>query len=466
MNRAFDCDRFVSRCIRAAVTAVVLVGMAMAACEKSAAQGLPGELIPQTVALRHGLHRRWAAQVQMDPARDRLIHVTLDRDVLCIQTRNSVAQVLEAETGGTRWMAQIGTRGAPSSELAANEHFVAGTNGTTLYVLDLATGKPVFERQLDGVPFAAPAINDTRVFVPMFNGMLISYLLHKPKAEPWVYRASGHILAKPLVTPKTVVWGTAKGNAYLNDLDKVKMRFQLKTNGEIVSPMAERAGVIYVASRDGYAYALSETTGQIQWRFSCGSPLDHEPVVVEDLLFLFPAEGSMFAVSADRGTERWRRSDVKQFLAYRRTDPKYPDLPGCLYVANKAGDTLMLDPATGGLIDTLPTSLLAIKMTNTMNDRLYMATPTGMIQCLHHPQLDEPLWHLPAPAPEDVKPKVPAASAPAGEAAEPSEEGAEPDPFEEAPAGDAAPEDGEPAEMEAPADEEAPAEEEAAAPAN
>ena len=460
--RAREVVRGLAKGMRSSLWGVLAVGLAVGWCGLTKAQGLPGELIPETVALRHGLHRRWAAQVHMDAAHDRLIHVTLDRNVLCVQTRNSMAQVVEAETGGTRWMAQIGTRGAPCSELAANEKYVAGTNGTKLYVLDLATGKPMFEKQLDGVPFAAPAINDTRVFVPMFNGMLISYILDKPKAEPWVYRASGHIIAKPLVTSKTVVWGTAKGHAYLNELDKVKMRFQLQTNGEIVSPMAERAGVIYVASRDGYAYAMSETTGQMLWRFSCGSPLDHEPVVVEDMLFLFPAEGSMFAVSADRGTERWRRSDVKQFLAFRRTDPKYPGLPGCLYVANKAGDTLLLDPETGGLIDKLPTSRLPLKMTNTLNDRLYMATPTGMIQCLHHPALDEPLWHLPVAAAEETKPKVPAAPA-AGEPADAPAEGAEPDPFEEAAPGAAAPaEDAAPAEADAPAEEESPAADEPA----
>jgi len=228
--------------------------------------------------------------------------------------------------------------------------------------------------------------------------------------------------------------------------------------------MAERAGVIYIASRDGYAYAMSETTGQTLWRFSAGSPLDHEPVIVEDLLFLFPAEGSMFAVSADRGTERWRRADVKQFLAYRRTDPKHPDLPGCLYVADKAGKTLLLDPATGGLIDTLPTELLTLKMTNTLNDRLYLSTPTGMIQCLHHPELEEPLWHLPALAPDEAKPKVPGANAPAEAPAKAAEEGAEPDPFEAAPPGDEAPAgDDTPAGDKAPSDE-APAADEPSAP--
>ncbi|MBL9125543.1 MAG: PQQ-binding-like beta-propeller repeat protein [Planctomycetaceae bacterium] len=429
------CDPANTRQVRRLFIGLALVGLALGSGHRALAQIGHGELIPETVALRHGLHRRWVSQVHMDLSRDRLTHVTLSRDSLCIQTRNGLAQVLDAESGGTRWLAQVGEPGAPNSELAANQKYVASTNGTRLYVLDLATGKPVFERELNGVPFAAPAIDDTRVYVPMFNGTLQAFLLAKPKDDPWVFRASGHILARPLVTEKSVAWATAKGYAYVNAVDRVKMRFQLQTKGEIVSPMAARAGVIYIASRDGYAYAMSEDTGQILWRFSAGSPLDHEPVVVEDLIFLFPAEGSMFAVSADRGTERWRRVNVKQFLAHRRADAQYPGLPPCLYVADRAGKTLLLDPETGGLIDTLPTESLPLKLTNTFNDRLYLATSTGLIQCLHHPEITEPLWSLP-PAAKDDKPQPTAGQGGDAASAEPEtdepagEEPAVEDPFE------------------------------------
>lgn len=402
-------------------------------------QLITGELIPETTALRHGLHRRWVSQVQMDLARDRLTHVTLNREVLCVQTRNGLAQVIEAENGGSRWVAQIGREGYPSSELAANEDYVAAMNGVTLYVLNLATGKPLFQRKLESAPFAAPVLDATRVYVPLFNGMISTYQLEQPRGEPTRFRSIGEVVAKPILTPKSLVWGTTRGFAYACEPGRTKVRFQLETQGEILSPMGYREGVIYVTSRDGYAYALAEANGQMLWRFSAGSPIAHEPVVVENSVYLFPEAGGMFAVSADRGTELWRRAGIKQFLAHRRADPAYPDLAPALYVADTSGNTLTLDPANGAILDTLRTDLLTLKMTNTLNDRIYLSTPMGMIQCLHHPQVAEPLWHAPpTAAAAKAKPAPPARS---GATAEAPAEGnapdegeapaAEPDPFKQ-----------------------------------
>lgn len=403
---------------------------AVAQARPAVAQVGAGELIPQTVALRHGLHRRWVSQASMDLARDRLAFVTLSRDVLCVQTKNGLAQVLNAETGGSRWTAQVGRVGDPCSELAANDLYVAMTSGTILYVLEIDTGKPVWQRQLEGPPWGAPALDASRVYVPKFNGAMVSYSLTEPKNAPWMYQSGGRILAQPTLTPESVAWGTMNGVVYSSDLDHVRIRFRLETGGPIVAPIAARDGMIYVASRDGYAYALDEKNGHMHWRFSTGIPLAHQPVVVHDTVYLFPEAGGMFAVAANNGAERWRRNNVQQFLALRRADPKHPELGSCLYVADRTGKTLMLDPATGGLIDTLPTESLTMKMTNTLNDRLYLATPTGMIQCFHHPELVEPLWH-PATDEAAADARPPRRADGDSEPAEEMDEPAEFDPFDE-----------------------------------
>jgi outer membrane protein assembly factor BamB len=409
------------------------------------AQFVTGELIPETTALRHGLHRRWVSQVHMDLAVDRLTHFTLDRDVLCVQTQNGLTQVIEAENGGSRWVAQIGRVGYPSSELAADETHVAATNGASLYVLNLATGRPVFQKKLESAPFAAPLLHQNRVYIPLLNGMITSYSIDNPLADPQRFQSAGRVTANAIVTPKSIAWGTIRGYAYVCDPGKTSIRFQVETKGEIVAPLAYGNGVIFIASRDGYAYAHSEETGQMIWRFSAGSPLAHEPVVVQDTVYLFPEEGSMFAVSADRGTERWRRPGIKQFLALRRADPLYPEIAPALYVADTAGRVLTLDPESGALIDKLSTESLTLKMTNTLNDRLYLATPTGMIQCLHHPEIDEPLWHLP-PGEAETKP-APRRSRPPVAATEGAEEEM---PADDMPADEGAPEEGAPAEEESP----------------
>ncbi len=130
------------------VAAAVLLAVAILVGDAYSAH----RLIGQDEATRLGLTRAWFTQVRLNDARHRIERAVLVGDRLTVLTSAGVVQELNALTGETYWIAPIGNENYPSLGPSANEKFVALLNGSTLYVLDRADGKPVIIRPVGGAP--------------------------------------------------------------------------------------------------------------------------------------------------------------------------------------------------------------------------------------------------------------------------------------------------------------------------
>ena len=148
-------------------------------------------VIPEPVLERHGLTRGWRAQVELNRAVDRIAYITQFDGALYIQTKHAMVHALDAETGKRLWSAQIGQTTQIGFAPGVNHQYLAVINGTTLHVLDRATGKQKFERPLTGSPGTGPILSDTTVFVCMVNGLIQGFNLEDQHLLPWVYRRRG-----------------------------------------------------------------------------------------------------------------------------------------------------------------------------------------------------------------------------------------------------------------------------------
>src|SRR5215212_8065149 len=99
-------------------------------------------LIGQEEAAHLGLTRAWFTQVRLNSAFSHIERAVLEGDRLTVLTSAGVVQELDALTGKTYWTAPIGNENYPSLGPAGNDKFVAIVNGSTLFVLDRADGKP------------------------------------------------------------------------------------------------------------------------------------------------------------------------------------------------------------------------------------------------------------------------------------------------------------------------------------
>ena len=420
-------------------------------------------LIPEPTAAQHGLTRAWAAQVQVDPARGRLHNMVLEGGTLFVQTDQGVFEAIDAETGKRLWSTQVGERVFPTFSPGANPRFVALVNGSTLYLLNRFNGRLLWKTQLSGAPSAGPALSLQRVYVPLCNGMIVSYAL-KPmkdpleglgqllqdetstpekaaarelaqrdslrlsqeKVPPLMCRGPGRPLAAPLVTRQNadeeyVTWTTEQGYLCLGRIDRTRegsfaLLYRLHTGAPIsgqpcyLPPNPDvpgDSGVVFAASQDGLVYAVRERDGQQLWRFSTGNPIVESPVVLGRFVLVTNQLGGLYCLdAANVGTQVWWSPEVAKVVAVSKQK---------VYAADRLGRVRVLDGKNGTLLDTIATESLPVKLTNSETDRILVASATGLIQCLHEVGLAQPLVRRLPVAEEQLASAAPQAKKPAAE---------------------------------------------------
>ncbi|HVC95170.1 MAG TPA: PQQ-binding-like beta-propeller repeat protein [Pirellulales bacterium] len=376
----------------------------LATATPATAQRLQGGIIPENVAQRHGLHRNWVLQLAMDPGRGRIEYVTLKllklkdetwQGLLLIQTDQASLHVLDAETRRTLWVAQVGQRKYPTSAPTCNSEFVVSTNGGTLFLFDRRDGRLIWERPLESVPSAGAVIGGGRVYVPLVTGMVAGYRLPQPGDDKVPaeqvkfdkvlhYRGNGVADSPPIYTENSVVWGTIGGDVCAVTGEDMFGKFRFRTRKAICAPLAYSPPFIYAASRDGYVYGLRDERGRKRWQFAAGNPVVEQPVVIDDALYVISETGDLFKLKLDSGLEEWSVRGISRFVSGSETK---------LYMVDMTGRLLVLDSRTGARLGAIATEYLPLEIINTQTDRIYLGSPSGMIQCLRERELVEPFRH-------------------------------------------------------------------------
>jgi outer membrane protein assembly factor BamB len=405
----------------------------MTFCSGARGEDLRGQIISNELAGRYGLRRAWLTQARLDPAVDHVVDLRLDGNGLFLLSKRGLMQMLDAETGATGWVVQFGNPLHPSMGPGVGEQYVAMTNGSNLFVVQRSTGKLVFQKSLQHIPSAAPAVLGTNVYVPLFNGMLSTYDLNRPHSAPWYYRSAGTLNVPPLATTNVLAWATSAGNLYGSSSDRLAVRFQFQTSAEISAPLAYSSPYLFAASRDGFVYAVNEQNGRALWRFAAGDAVSQQPTVIGENVFVVPESGGMYCLSSKTGLPRWFAARVSRFVAASPKRPEQPAAPAPtaaelsrIYAADETGNLMILDADSGARLDTMPANQIGLKFTNSENDRIYLASPAGLIQCLHELGLARPTNYAaqrvakPAP-PEGQRPAPSAENQPSEAPAEESE---------------------------------------------
>ena len=232
---------------------------------------------------------------------------------------------------------------------------------------------------------------------------------------PLIYLSSAaRTRVPPIVTRQTpeqeyVAWVDDLGHLLVgrvnrDDHKKFDLLYRLQTEKPISaqptympsdSKFPNEYGTILAASEDGFVHAISEKDGKHLWRFPTGGPVVHPAVVLSHVVLVPNQEGGMYCLNAaKKGKQIWWTPNITNFLAASKDR---------LYTADKLGQIVTLDLRTGAPVDTIPaTEMLPVKPINAETDRMYLATKTGLIECLHEKDLTEPIVHYSRPKPIEV----------------------------------------------------------------
>lgn len=397
--------------------------------------GLPGasreEIITQPLAAIYGLTRAWLTQVDMDSSQSRLQEITLFKGCLYVRTSFGVLQAFDAETGQPLWDSakQVGQTTQPSRGPGVCDRYLAVTNGTRLYVLNRATGSVLWERQLDNPPVAGPTLTDHRVFVPLANDMIASYRLRTTTGQvlpsgkvvegsevvtpaeirlepdlatgPLTCHSMGRVSVPLLLVKESdeedlVAWPTEQGYLTVGRVDhsgiaeSLTVAFRLETGAPLTTrptyvppdpTVEDDVGMIYAGSHDGFVHAVNEK-GQPRWRFPTGDDLVEPLAATDSSVFVCQQLGGMYCLDAKTGQQRWWSPHITRFVAAGKNLVYGSDSHGRLYILNSAN---------GQSLGTMDLPTLSVRMMNMRTDRLYLATPRGLVQCLHEKDVTEPL---------------------------------------------------------------------------
>ena len=272
---------------------------------------------------------------------------------------------------------------------------------TFLYLI-MKQEKQIWRQRLTGGVIGGPCVGNNYVFVPKVAGSLEAYSLGKPKPwenvrsvrdtqfPVWKYNSHGNTMVRPVVFEQSVGWANDKSEFYVARLQPLEILFRVEALTNVLVPPVHINSYFYLASVDGYLHKVHAISGNIRWRFSTGDSVVQQPVARDGSIYLATPNRGLFRVVADEevakkagafqsdklkeGGEVWSNPDISQVLAVS---------PHRVFGMDNKGNIRIVNVESGKSLGLVPTQDISLPITNHLDDRIYLLTSDGLIQCLH-----------------------------------------------------------------------------------
>ena len=418
----------------ALLTALSCVSNA-AAQSSLARQGL--QLPSEQMLNRHGLTRAWWSHATINSRRDKLVYMVVDETHLFLQSSSGTVTAFDTETGRYLWTKMVGAADRGIYPATSNDELLFVVNGMRLFALKKSTGDIKWQLQMPGSPSSSPVADDKLVYVGFMDGSLYAFDLKKTQelfsagqlpqyselTVLWRYRTSRPITIPAVSDDKQglVAFASRNGSLYSVTKDFRKLKFQFETDAPLSAPMARYKDSLLLASEDFNFYSLDIRSGRPGWQFTAGVVIRRAPILVDDEVYLFPDQGNMYKLSAVTGQPYWSLPRMQDFLAASSTR---------VYVVDNRNNLTILSREHGEPLGKFPLDKFTKRLANEHSDRIYLATESGLVMCLHERSREFARFHmhpdrqpiLPEFAPDNGGDE-PAAPGEAGEEMEPSADG-------------------------------------------
>jgi len=293
---------------------------------------------------------------------------------------------IDGNTGAVNWSQPVGNPALPSSGLGASKNHIAVANGSRVYCLDFDSGRILWDRPCKYAIASSPICSEDNVYVPLVNGRLQALRMEKFGVETFTLVGHGESRARPVVTEKNVIW-TNDGGA-VNIAPKGNRRtvsYRLNTSAPIVSAATPGLGQIYSASLDGFVYGIDEQLGKLDWDVSTGAGVTQAPVLHGGNLYVVTDADKLFRLDAKQGlfSEGWQvpLSGISKIVGFGEQT---------IYCLDANGGLVGVDRNTRSVTKRVSSSNIEMVLTNNVTDRLFLATETGFVQCLHETASTQP----------------------------------------------------------------------------
>ena len=383
------------------IFAVLVAFGILFAQEPCAAQSDAEDSLPSNQMLvRYGLERAWWSQATINPNRSRVRYITLDEDLLYIQTTGGIITAFDNETGRKLWARQIGQKDEPSHAAVSNLDSVYVAVGLYLYSIDKFSGQIIWKLRLPKLPSSSPTVDEDQIYFGTLDGSVFAYSVHgirdlyvknllpdySHNALRWRYKAGEEIISPAVSTGRTVNFASRDGSLYAVTTELRKLIWQFETDATLSAPLGHTQDSIVVASEDFNVYCINAANGAFRWKpFVLGYPIRQQPRVIDSDIYLMSDRGGLFCLSLDTGNRLWWSPNVSGFLAATRNR---------LFLSGDIGSVVILSRENGSFVAAIPLRQFSVRLANDRTDRLYLSTPSGLVVCIRELGRPFPTYHM------------------------------------------------------------------------
>jgi outer membrane protein assembly factor BamB len=360
------------------------VGLVLAAGVTRAQMPFSKDLMLTRTALgRIGLEQNWTSVIPIGGRGEKVLEVSIDDNLVFAQTNQANFHVFDSESGRLLWSVNLGRSLVDAHPASANSYAVYVTNSNTLFALDRIKGRVLWEVTLDALPSSPTVADDERVMVGLLDGKLVTYNAKNGKYI-WNAQTGGEIDSRPHPAGRIVAFASTDGKLYASRADFSLSLYRWTTGGPVTAPLgAHGTRTLLVPSLDKSLYAVDLFTGETKWNYPTGAPVEQEPLVAGDEVFVVNREGILASINALNGEANWQISTLG--------GPLLGVTANRVYLESRDGDLFIVDRSTGQMLfDPRATHERAgvnirefqLGPTNRLNDRIYIASKSGMLTCL------------------------------------------------------------------------------------
>jgi outer membrane protein assembly factor BamB len=411
------------------------VGLLLVATIAQAQIPFSKDLMPARTSLaRLGLERHWFNVIPLGGNAEKVSEVSIDEGLVFAQTDKANFFAYDAESGRLLWTANFGKFSVDAYPASANSTMIFVTNSNTLHALDRKTGREVWTVNFESIPAGSTSADEDYVWVGMNSGMLHT-LRAKDGKELWNVQSRGALTSRPHPAGRVIAYASHDGRVYASRTNFSQPLWQWAAGGPVTAPLgAYGIRTLLVPSLDKSLYAVDLFTAETKWNFPTGAPVEQEPLVSGDDVFVINNQGSLSSINAMSGSLNWTISTLNgSLLGVTKTRVYLESMDGDLFIVDRGTGQVLFSPRDTHERAGLNLRDFKLGPTNRLNDRIYLASRSGMLVCLREagavkpvplrdPNL-KPFGYIPPEGYPDTPPIAPVSPAKAtDDASAPAEE--------------------------------------------
>ena len=203
-----------------------------------------------------------------------------------------------------------------SKPLLAGGKLYQASMDHSMYAIDVATGKKIWEFQAKAPIAVQPTLNNGVLYFGAFDSKFYA-VDAETGAKKWEQTTTGWVWSEATIANGLVYFGDVRGRVYALDIAaNGEVRWTFDTKDAIRAQPIINGDTLYVVSFDTNVYALKAADGKTAWPTpaTLNYRLPAKPWVINDTLLvpLFDSETRMWSVDIASGTRKIQFQPVKK----------------------------------------------------------------------------------------------------------------------------------------------------------